>query len=140
MTVGPAFRTSWVVPPLVRPRDTYSWGVNENVNRLVKEHWPDSQIALVTSRCRQMERLQNMNSSGAREQLTKALAESELKLSELDTRIEQQDEVIENKLKMVSNSYMLPVRKLYRRVISITRSSRRAARAISVEQNCSSSC
>ena len=51
---------------------------------------------------RQIERLQNMNTSGAREQLTKALADSELKLSELGTRIEQQDEVIENKLKMVS--------------------------------------
>ena len=45
-----------------------------------------------------------MDSSGAREQLTKALADTELKLSELSTRVEQQDEVIENKLKMVSQT------------------------------------
>ena len=42
-----------------------------------------------------------MNSSGAREQLATALADTELRLSELSTRVEQQDDVIENKLKMV---------------------------------------
>ncbi|KAF0313671.1 hypothetical protein FJT64_015808 [Amphibalanus amphitrite] len=52
----------------------------------------------------EIERLQNMNTTGAREQLMKDLAAKELQLSELSTRIEQQDEVIENKLKMAEKS------------------------------------
>ncbi|XP_037094230.1 putative leucine-rich repeat-containing protein DDB_G0290503 [Pollicipes pollicipes] len=52
----------------------------------------------------EIERLQNMNNEGVREQMAKSIADVDTKIAELRTRVEQQDEVIENKLKQAERS------------------------------------
>ncbi|XP_043188162.1 myosin heavy chain, non-muscle-like [Amphibalanus amphitrite] len=52
----------------------------------------------------EIERLQNSNNEGVREQMAKSIAEVDTKIAELRTRVEQQDEVIENKLKQAERS------------------------------------